>query len=365
MNVTNQNNRLLSIDLARGLAVFFMIAVHTLEVFASPDVKNSLFGEIIEFLGGPPAAPVFMTLMGFSFLYSRKSDLIPKLLRGFKIFLSGYILNVLRGVIPYKLSYYFEIDVLNNFSLDKLNEYTLLTIVDILQFAGIALMIMAIIQKFKINKFIILFSTFLITMVSPLLWGLKTDIYIIDFILDLLWGDQPIGFSFIGNKIAFPIFPWLSFPLLGMFLGETMKNSKDQSRTFKYFGIGGVFVLSLGIAVSSFDIDYHFNDYYHSRQGAMLFMCGFVVFWIFLNKIAMDNLPTNKLFNLLFKWSNGVTNIYFVQWIIIIWSIAFFGINKSSFVETILLILTFTFISHFVNVFILYTKQKSKQKQIN
>jgi uncharacterized membrane protein len=46
MNVTNQNNRLLSIDLARGLAVFFMIAVHTLEVFASPEVKNSLFGQI-------------------------------------------------------------------------------------------------------------------------------------------------------------------------------------------------------------------------------------------------------------------------------------------------------------------------------
>jgi len=150
-----------------------------------------------------------------------------------------------------------------------------------------------------------------------------------------------------------------------MFLGETMKNSKDQSSTFKYFGIGGFFVLLVGIAVSSFDIDYHFNDYYHSRQGAMIFMCGFVVFWLFLNKIAIDNLPTNKLLNLLFKWSNGVTNIYFVQWIIIIWSIAFFGINKSSFIETILLILTFTLISHFINELILYSRQKSKQKKIN
>jgi len=165
MNVTNQNNRLLSIDLARGLAVFFMIAVHTLEVFASPEVKNSLFGQIIEFLGGPPAAPVFMTLMGFSFLYSRRSDLKPKLWRGFKIFLSGYILNVLRGVIPFKLSYYFEMDVLNNFPLYKLNEYTLLAIVDILQFAGIAIMIMAIIQGLKINKFIILFSALLIMII--------------------------------------------------------------------------------------------------------------------------------------------------------------------------------------------------------
>ena len=59
MNVSTQNNRLMAIDLARGLAVFFMIAVHTLEVFASQEVKNSVFGQIIEFLGGPPAAPVF------------------------------------------------------------------------------------------------------------------------------------------------------------------------------------------------------------------------------------------------------------------------------------------------------------------
>ena len=47
MNATTQNKRLLSIDLARGLAVFFMIAVHTLEVFASPEVINSVFGQII------------------------------------------------------------------------------------------------------------------------------------------------------------------------------------------------------------------------------------------------------------------------------------------------------------------------------
>jgi uncharacterized membrane protein len=104
MNLTTQNNRLLSIDLARGLAVFFMIAVHTLEVFANQDVKNSIFGQIIEFFGGPPAAPVFMTLMGFSFIYSRKSELKPKLLRGFKIFLSGYILNIIRGILPFPLT---------------------------------------------------------------------------------------------------------------------------------------------------------------------------------------------------------------------------------------------------------------------
>lgn len=363
MNVTTQNNRLLSIDLARGLAVFFMIAVHTLEVFASEEVKNSVFGQIIEFFGGPPAAPVFMTLMGFSFMYSRKSELKPRLLRGFKIFLSGYILNILRGVIPFTLSTQLEMDIAKTFPLEKLNEYTILTIVDILQFAGIALMIMALIQEFKINKYIILFTAFLISMLSPFLWGLNLNIPVIDQIFELFWGDQPIEFSFIANKIAFPVFPWLSFPLLGMFLGDTMKNSKDQSMTFKNFGIIGILVLVIGVSISFSNVDYHFNDYYHSRQGGMLFMCGFVVFWLYINKLILDRVPQNKFFDLLFKWSNGVTNIYFAQWIFIIWSIAFFGINQSSYVTIILLILTFTFISHFINEFIIFRQNKNKIKQ--
>jgi uncharacterized membrane protein len=363
MNVITQNNRLLSIDLARGLAVFFMIAVHTLEVFASQEVKNSVFGQIIEFLGGPPAAPVFMTLMGFSFIYSRKSVLKPRLLRGFKIFLSGYILNILRGVIPFTLSTQLEMDIAKTFPLEKLNAYTILTTVDILQFAGVALIIMALIQEFKINKYVILFSAFLISMLSPFLCGFNINIPVIDQIFELFWGDQPIGFSFIDNKIAFPIFPWLSFPLLGMFLGDTIKNTNNQNRTFKHFGIGGIVVLLIGIAISYNNIEYHFNDYYHSRQGAMLFMCGFVVFWIYITKIAIDKLPMNKLFELLFKWSNGVTNIYFIQWIIIIWSIGFLGINKSSFTTIIILILTFTFLSHFINEFIIFRQNKNIIKQ--
>lgn len=359
MTATKQNNRLLSIDLARGLAVFFMIAIHTLEVFANQEVKNSVFGQIIAFLGGPPAAPVFMTLMGFSFIYSSKSELKPKLFRGFKIFLSGYLLNILRGVIPFSLASYLNMDVVKTFPIEKFNEYTILTTVDILQFAGIALMIMSIIQALNINKYLILVSAFLISMISPILWGIKTDLPIIDQVLELFWGDQPIEFSFIANKIAFPVFPWLTFPLLGMFLGETVKNSTDTNRIFNYFGLAGIVFVLIGGAISYNNFNYHFNDYYHSRQGAMLFMCGFVMGWLYLTKLVIDNIPTNSFFDLLFQWSKGVTNIYFIQWIIILWSIAFFGINRSSFTTTILLILIFTGISHFTNQFII-SRQKNK-----
>jgi len=93
MDITKK--RLDAVDLARGLAIVFMIAVHMLEVYADKYVQNSIFGGIIEFLGGPPAAPVFMMLMGLSFMYSRKKDLKTSIIRGVKIFLLGYLLNIL------------------------------------------------------------------------------------------------------------------------------------------------------------------------------------------------------------------------------------------------------------------------------
>lgn len=358
MDSLGKTNRLLSIDLARGLAVFFMISVHTLDVFANKEVIDSVFGQIISFFGGAPAAPVFMTLMGFSFVYSKKQNLKARLLHGFKIFLLGYALNILRGVMPLKLLQIYQFDIIKNFPLDKINEITVLTVVDILQFAGIALMIMAIIQKLKVKKYLILLLSVIILSISPLLWGLKSNILMIDYVLELFVGDQPILFSFINNKIAFPVFPWLSFPLLGMFLGETMKFSQNQNLTFKYFGIAGFVVLILGMMLTWQNPDYHFNDYYHSRQGAMIAMCGFVMLWIYLNELIILTLPMNKLFLLLFKWSIGVTNIYFVQWVIIIWSIALFGINDSSYLAIICLILTFVLISHVADNFILFLKSK-------
>ena len=43
MNNTKQGGRLLSVDLARGLAVFFMIAIHVLTVFGNLEVQESVF----------------------------------------------------------------------------------------------------------------------------------------------------------------------------------------------------------------------------------------------------------------------------------------------------------------------------------
>ena len=55
-----------------------------MELFARPDVAASGIGRLSFFLGGPPAAPLFMIVMGYYTAASRRS-MGSLLLRGLKL----------------------------------------------------------------------------------------------------------------------------------------------------------------------------------------------------------------------------------------------------------------------------------------
>ena len=58
--------RVRALDLAAGLAVFFMILVHVLWHWGAPGTWTTPIGQAISYAAGPTAAPVFTFLMGVS-----------------------------------------------------------------------------------------------------------------------------------------------------------------------------------------------------------------------------------------------------------------------------------------------------------
>ncbi len=97
---SKKNKRNYTFDLVRGFAVIFMIAVHVLGVYSRTDVYNSLFGSVVDFLGSPPAAPVFMFSMGVFFILSSKTETLKDgLIRGVKLFILSYVFSFLRSDI--------------------------------------------------------------------------------------------------------------------------------------------------------------------------------------------------------------------------------------------------------------------------
>ncbi len=130
------------LDLARGLAVFFMVAIHVLQIFATVPVEHSTVGELISFLGGPPGAPVFMFLMGVGIVYSRRSTPNHLWKRGVILLGLGYLLNLLRDTLPNGLAYVFQMQ--DSFSSGWSRE---IVSVDILPFAGLAFLFFAFVKK--------------------------------------------------------------------------------------------------------------------------------------------------------------------------------------------------------------------------
>lgn len=341
------SKRLDAIDLARGLAVLFMIAVHVLEIYANTEVTNSVFGKVIAFLGGPPAAPVFMMLMGLSFAYSKRKDMRSGIIRGFKVFLSGYILNFLRGVLPMLTANLLGISVTEGMTPEQSNLLNIFLIADILQFAGIALIIMAIIREFKLNRFVLIGAAFLVSMISPLLWKIRIDIPVLEQLADLFWGDKPLG-GFMANMVNFPVFPWITFPLIGMFVGEVFAHSTNLPKSYKEVGLIGGIIMVIGLVITASNPDFHFNDYYHSRQGAMIYMSGFTLVWLYLCSLLTSKIRRNFVFDLMYDWSRNVTTIYFIQWILIAWGVGIFGMNENSFFAVLMLTTIVAIFTHYL-----------------
>lgn len=85
--------RVPEIDIARALAVIFMVICH---VFIELNVRYDVLGLPIDgILGGPFAAPVFMFLMGIGMAYSRHSDAKWMFIRGLKLLAIAYPLTFL------------------------------------------------------------------------------------------------------------------------------------------------------------------------------------------------------------------------------------------------------------------------------
>ena len=319
--------RLAAVDLARGLAVLFMIAVHILLVHGDTALQSSFVGKIIQFLGGPPAAPIFMLLMGLSFAYAGKNEPGVTVRRGLIVLASGYLLNFLRGVLPLLVLGWFAPAATEGILPVGVGLTDLFLIGDILQFAGLALVAMALIHRMRAGSGAILIIATVVAGIAPFLWGLRSGFAPLDLVLDLLWGDRLLPPP-MENAISFPVFPWLAFPLVGMVLGERLRNAADPRSDIRRAGLIGLALLAVGLGISFTDPEWHFNDYYHARWGSMIFMVGFVLVWLAACDLVARGMPENPAFRFLAFCSKQVTAIYFLQWILINWAIAILGENR-------------------------------------
>lgn len=298
----DRKKRLYYLDLARGLAVFFMIMQHCILVheYSGGEGEIGFLGGMLLLLGTAPAAPVFMFLMGV--LLARPDSSHPSTLywRGFKLLLLGYLLNLIRFSIP--LSYAEASGIQLPEGETPLEQFLA---VDILQLAGLSFLFSGFIVQFKLNKLLPIIIV-AILILAPYTWETFGHINW----TAPLWGT--------GKNVYFPFFPWAVYALMGMYLSPVFLSLPSQPRNKQRLFFGCCIGLVICIVTFSF---FPTGSYQRSGAAVGFGLLSFVILWLLFCLWLMERVsPENPIIQVLNFWSRNVTVIYCVQWVLYGWS---------------------------------------------
>lgn len=290
-------------DVLKGIAVVLMIQVHIVELFATPEILASVIGQFLLFLGGPLVAPIFVFFLGY-FVSSSKKTTVQLIVRGVKIFLAGMLLNLA-----------LNFNLLLHICLGKINLDPLPYIfgVDILQLAGISIILIALLKKL-LNKslFITLAISLLTGYLGSYLLTYSTDNAYIQYVLSYFYG--------ISYWSYFPIFPWISYALLGYAFYQLNQKHNLQTQFPSSLKIisGIVFITFLALSLDyAISVSSDLQTYYHHGFEFFIWTLFFMVLYSLTIHELTQILGDTIVFKYL-KWlGKNVTVIYIIQWILI------------------------------------------------
>ena len=308
--------RVRAFDLAAGLAVFFMILVHVLWHWGTPDTWTTPIGQAISYAAGPTATPVFLFLIGVSFGAARGSSAGMLAARGLWLFALGYLLNLLRGVIPYTLG-----TATGVITAEQVAPYTpwwLGTTIDLHHVVGLSLIVIALLRTRAQPGWLWLALAGMLVFVAPWLRTVTFGSTILDAPLTPFLGSAP--------NVYYAVVPWLAYPLAGAVFGSMMARSADRAALFRWAAALGAVLLVIGgalIAVQrpSFDV----FTYWRQPASFTVAIMGIILVWLGLCDLATRFRRTDRWFGFFYGWSDRVIAIYFTHWIIVGWGVGLVG----------------------------------------
>ena len=310
------HERVRAFDLAAGLAVFFMILVHVLWHWGAPDTWTTPVGQAISYAAGPTATPVFLFLIGASLGAAQRPGTATLAARGLWLFALGYLLNLLRGVIPYVLG-----TASGVISAEQVEPYTpwwLGTTVDLHHVVGLSLVVIAALRTRARPGWLWLAVAGILVLVAPWLRTVTLRSPVFDAPLTPFLGSAP--------NVYYAVVPWLAYPLAGAVFGSRMARSADRAALFRTAAVVGAGLLLIGGALIAFQRP-SFDVYTYWRQPASfaVTIMGIVLVWLALCDVATNERRLARRLGLFYAWSDRVIAIYFTHWIIVGWGVGLVG----------------------------------------
>jgi uncharacterized membrane protein len=311
-----RRERVRAFDLAAGLSVFFMILVHVLWHWGQPSTWTGPIGETISYLAGPTAAPVFAFLMGASLGAAPRTGFGELAARGLWLVFLGYVLNFLRGVIPATLG--LQAGVITAAEVYPYDAWWLATTVDLHHMIGLSLVAAAALRTRVEPGWVWVGLAGVLVLIAPPVRTFTAGTPLLDAPLTPILGHAP--------NVYYAVIPWLAFPLGGAVFGRWMARTPDRRGLFRRATAVGTVLLAIGVVLiqlerPGFDV----FTYWRMPISFAVAIFGVILLWLTLCE-RITRLPrVDRVFGVVYGWSDRIIAMYFAHWIIVGWGVALVG----------------------------------------
>ncbi|MGY5874305.1 MAG: heparan-alpha-glucosaminide N-acetyltransferase domain-containing protein [Candidatus Thorarchaeota archaeon] len=270
-NIPTKKSRIGWVDALRGIAIVLMIFIHIYRGWAEESVSELPFylpSEI--FLGFAPT--FFLGVVGMSLFLSmnKREDTAYYVKRGVGLFVGGFSLNI-ASLQPERFN--------------------------IFHIIGLAILVIALIRAMGIGSKGIFIIACAIVLFTPLVNILDPNFHS-EFLIDTI---TPVAYDraeliqyvdgnalllFLQNallaKASYPIFPWLSYALVGYLVSKLLLTDGDEWYRSDILVIGfGVIIMLASIVLTTFYIPIFKYpttvNYFLISTGAFLFVTGLII----------------------------------------------------------------------------------------
>ncbi len=302
------------VDIAKAEMVLMLPFIHCIIECTSDEGLCSgipyLFDSII---GGPFSAPMYLFAMGICLVYSRRQTTELWIKRGIILIGIFYLNNTCRFLIPYLIGYKISGD--REQFLDPLFYRWLGN--DVLLFAGLAIITIAIFKHFKLSDKAMLGIAAVLTVSTSIIGDVDTHSMFGNIFLGYIIGTDDATGYVISD---FPLLTWLIFPVAGYAFGKVHRRILDKRAFYSI-----VSPIALLVPIVYFPIGIHFgwgmfgegqNCYYHMMiwdvAVCLSLDLGMLGIWNFLSRYMSQGI--NVFFN---EVSRNITAIYCIHWVFV------------------------------------------------
>lgn len=293
-------------DFAKFVCLVGMVIVHCFDVFVSfSEASSSIQYLFLYVLNGIFGAGTFMFCMGLGLAYSSKNEPMQIIKRGIRIFLIGYLLNIICAVID--LIFLKDVGIF----------ITYLIGLDILQFAGLALVVFGLLKKFSVSDILIGIIAVILSVISTIIGTVDIGDLASNVICGLFIGSfDPEWFT--GG--VFPLFNWFIFVVAGyLFAKYLLRRCENKNKLYLCSLIicGVIIAVYMAVAIpNGLGMMGSIFDFYHIRTHEALIAVAGAVLVFSAYHFVLHIIP-EKIRNIIVAVSRSINTIYCCQWVII------------------------------------------------